>query len=256
MKAEIRTETRTSRRAKSKRPVLVTSRAEDATLPKDEQIAVEESQEEAQVEVTEPEKPAKRLPRFFSSVAEKPSDQPKVDPDVARLDRALRGKTGSATPPKESKKSAPAEVKHTAKEYTPKPRSKFKTRWIYGMGLYLVVADFLGVYITNWMVANHLDGQVFKLGSFVATRSTVIFLSILVILLLALAKFDLIPRSLGGFGAADKAGAGNKGKASAPSFESKAAQPVVKQGVKGSDDALYQEYRSNQRYFQKRDRKK
>jgi hypothetical protein len=169
----------------------------------------------------------------------------------------LRGKTGSTISAKEDKKATAVEVKHTtAKENSPKPRSKFKTRWIYGMGLYLVVADFLGVYITNWMVANHLDATVFQLGSFSASRSTLIFLSILVILLLALAKFDLIPRSLGGFGGST----GNKGttgkKANAPSFESKAAQPVVKQGVKGSDDALYQEYRSNQRYFQKRDRKK
>ena len=39
-------------------------------------------------------------------------------------------------------------------------------------------------------------------------------------------------------------------------FTSKAAPPTMKQGVQGEDDALYQEYRENQRYFQKRDRRR
>jgi len=46
------------------------------------------------------------------------------------------------------------------------------------------------------------------------------------------------------------------GQSSSQSENTKDSQPTIKQGVKGADDDLYQEYREQQRYLQKRERKK
>jgi len=128
------------------------------------------------------------------------------------------------------------------------------------MVIYLLVADFLGIYITNFMQANKLDTLLFNLGPVKATTSTVIFLALLVVILIVMARFDLIPRSFGAM-AGGSAGRGASSKTSnsktkdAPTFDTKTT-PSIKQGVKGADDNLYKEYRENQRYFQRKDRKR
>jgi len=75
-----------------------------------------------------------------------------------------------------------------------------------------------------------------------------------VLLLIVLARFDLVPRSLGG--AARPAPKGTTSNTSRSSGAGSKGQPTIKQGVKGANDDLYQEYRQNQRYWQRRDRKK
>jgi hypothetical protein len=251
---------------RAKRPVLVTEQ-ESTLLSESTTLTVEEEQPSAEVASTEKalnneESGRKRGPRFFSSVdkVEKVSDQPKADPIAARLARALRGKGADAPKEKETVKekkgvtgSGKAGVAAPAR-----PKSGFKMKYIWGMMIYLLAADFLGVWIQSWMQSQGLDAVVFTISTFQAKRSTLVFLALLVIILVVMARLDLIPRS---FGAAMSGSATQRKDApqtgtKTPTFETREAQPTIKQGVKGSNDDLYREYRENQRYFQKRDRKR
>jgi hypothetical protein len=247
-------------RAARNRPVLVTGE-ETATVveepvgaPEPVAIAVEES-------VSEPIKP-RRGPRFFANIGKTvtPETTEEADPKAARLARAMHGKAAIT---KEAPISAP---KQSTPAATParsgaavKPAARpggFKMRYIVGMMIYLLVADVLGGLITTFFTNNHLDSTLFTWGPIVGKTSTIVFLAILVVLLILMARFDLLPRT---FGAAMGTGAAARAKTTgkdAPTFESKPAQPTIKQGVQGADDDLYKEYRENQRYFQKRDRKR
>ncbi|HEX7734411.1 MAG TPA: hypothetical protein VF458_06105 [Ktedonobacteraceae bacterium] len=224
--------------------------------------------EETTAAVAVEEKPAgedqrgrKRGPGFLSSAgkAEKTSDRPKADPIAARLSRALRGKGTESSKEKEPVKESKASNNASKAGATTatRPKSNFKMKYIWGMALYLLIADFLGVWIQSWMKSQGLDAVVFTLGTFQASRSTLVFLALLVIILVLMARFDMIPRS---FGAAmngqSTQRAGSKTVAKTPTFESRDAQPTIKQGVKGANDELYREYRETQRYFQKRDRRR
>lgn len=246
---------------RANRPVLVTEQnSAEHTTPitqvseEPTQVAVEENP--AATEATT----RKRGPRFFSNVgkAEKGEEQPKADPGTARMARALRGKfLGSPKESTNEKKVTPNTPK--AASATTRPRSGFKMKYIWGMVAYLLIADVLGVWITQLMQANHVDALVFTLGPFRAERSTLVFLALLVIILIVMARFDLIPRSLGA-AMSSSSPAPRKGTTTSgsktPTFEARSSQPSMKQGVKGASDDLYKEYRENQRYFQKRDRKR
>ena len=247
------------------RPILVT---DQGGAGNDEPQAVEEEMQPEVPVALQTSEPAekKHRPAFFLNIgrADKNADQPQADPKAARMARAMRGRSAETAPEKEQakeKKVTPAASGASRAGAAPtRPRSGFKMRYILGMVAYLLIADFLGVWITNWMVANKLDALVFTIGPFRAERSTLIFLALLVIILVVMAKLDLIPRSLsamsGGTPAPRKGPGAPPAKAATSTFETKTPQPTMKQGVKGKDDALYQEYRENQRYFQKRDRKR
>ncbi len=247
------------------RPVLVTEQ-EGAKLDEPTSQALEEAMQPevpVAVQVAEPVE-RKRKPDFFSNIGrtDKSADQPVADPKAARMARAMRGKSVEASQEKEpakEKKAAATSSAPRASAAPARPRSGFKMRYIIGMMAYLLIADFLGVWITNWMVSNRLDALVFTIGPFRAERSTLVFLALLIIILVVMAKFDLIPRSLSAMGSTPpprKGAAAPPRKAAVSTFETKAPQPTVKQGVKGANDDLYQEYLENQRYFQKRDRKR
>lgn len=255
----------TSKRAhRANRPVLVTEKA-GAGIDEPTQQAIEAAMQPevpAAAEVSEPVE-RKRRPGFFANIGrtEKDASEKKADPQAARMARAMRGKGAEIPKEKEqakAKKAVASSSSARAGAVPARPRSGFKMRYIMGMMAYLLIADFLGIWITNWMVANKLDGVVFTIGSFRATRSTLIFLALLIVILVVMARLNLIPRSLRGMSEPStprKVNAPAK-KASDSSFETKPAQPAAKQGVKGAHDDLYQEYRANQRYFQKRDRKR
>jgi hypothetical protein len=252
---------------RAKRPVLVTEQ-ERATRSEGPGKAAEEAQPATQVAVeeqpgTREEAGNKRGPRFFSSVgkAEKVSDQPKADPIAARLARALRGKSVDA--PKENeavkeKKAATTSARSGGATASTRPKSGFKMKYIWGMMIYLLIADFLGVWITDFMKSRGLDAVVFTISTFQASRSTLVFLALLIIILVLMARFDLIPRSLGAAmnGSSPAGRNAPSSKSKAPTFDSRESQPTIKQGVQGANDDLYREYRQNQRYFQKRDRKR
>ena len=276
MSQEYSSSKRTRRTARSQRnkPVLVTNTNNDIENSENENSAVGTATiaepKPLIVPIAEPvEKPARKLPGFFSTVKkdelETASKETKVAEVVqARLARATRGKApveAIGTVPAKAGKSPSVESKGTASTSTTKPATKpqglFKTRYIIGMGVYLIAADFLGLYEQRFLQYLGLEKELTQFNLFGSTlhvnTSTIVFLASLVIILVLLARFDLIPRSLGGASAAQRRAnqAQTKNTGTATPGE-RVIPPTVRQGVKGSDDTLYQQYRTSQRRQKKR----
>lgn len=245
-------------------PVLVKGEAQE----QDVQATEETMQPVAQVAVEEPppsvaetpKAPRRRMPAFFTNIGAASKETAQADPNAARMARALRNKsTERASEATATTKKPAAAAK--ASSVPNRPPSRFKMRYLWGMMIYVLIAEYLGTFVTGYMQANHLDSLLFQvstpLGPLKFLTSTLVFLALLVVILIVMARFDLIPRSLGAMaGSPPPRGSAAGSSKQAPSFETRALQPTMKQGVKGSDDDLYQEYRANQRYFQKRDRKR
>ncbi len=112
------------------------------------------------------------------------------------------------------------------------------------------------------MRAYHLDFDLTQFSLFgskiVVSTSTVVFLATLVIILVALARFDLIPRNfsaiMGGKPTSQQnsRGSSSSGKNQGSSEGGRNIPPTMKQGVKGENDDLYQEYRANQKRAKKK----
>jgi len=219
------------------------------------QAAAEEAPEAA---------PVKKRPGFFSTIGKK---EETADAAAARLARATRNKTAAAPVKKEDKevqatrkpeplavaKSAPTRAGGKA---APAPRrGGFKPRHLIGILAYLLVADVVGVYEKSWLVSAHAEKLLFSLGPLPIYVSTVLFLLTLVVLLIVLARFDLVPRSLTPSSRQPLTTGRDSNKSDSGSDGPKNT-PNMKQGVKGANDDLYQEYRETQRYWQRRDRKK
>ena len=263
---------RRSNRGRAGRPVLVTS-SDSTNTPMNEEQATSSIATETATEVAEPEPLAvptpaptgqRRLPRFFSNVSKSEQENQETTHEQsvaqARIARATRGKTAAVPAAKadsetnEKAITKPAVTPRPAATRPPAQTGFFKTRYIIGLGIYLLVADFVGVYeaqlLTQWKLERLLTQfSLFGLPIQVRT-STIVFLATLVIVLVLLAYFDLLPRSLG---AARNTGAGSTSRttSSGTSVE-RTPQPTMRQGVKGSSDDLYQAYRSNQRREKKR----
>lgn len=255
---------RRAARTQRNKPILVTNtNNEDGNAEKDRSSigAATQTIDEPQalvVPTPEPvEQSARRLPRFFSNV--KKSEEDSVQKEAkeaevvqARLTRATRGKTvveapAARTTPAESKK-APAIVPSKA---TPARKGMFKTRHIIGIGIYLIAADFLGLYVQKLLVSLGLEKELIPPitlfgGQLHVMTSTVAFLALIVIILILLARFDLIPRSLGG-ASRTRTTAGQSQTRGTTAQGERVVPPTVRQGIKGADDTLYQQYRSNQR---------
>ena len=250
------------------RPVLVTGDTTD-------QLSSDSIQEDAMnrvptqtaTEETSDAAPARKRPGFFSTIGKR---EETADAAAARLARATRNKT-AAPVKKESKevqstkKQTPLAVAKNAPtraggRAAPAPRrGGFKPRHLIGILAYLIVADVVGVYEKSWLVSAHAEKLLFSLGPLPIYVSTVLFLLTLVVLLVVLARFDLVPRSLtpaprqpvtGGKGQTQNNNTSDTGS------DGPQNTPNMKQGVKGANDDLYQEYRETQRYWQRRDRKK
>jgi len=213
------------------------------------------------------ETPVKKRPGFFSTLGGKKEET--TDAAAARIARATRNKAPTSAKKetneaRATKKPEPQSVARSTPSRTggraaPAPRrGGFKPRHLIGILLYLIVADVAGVYEKSLL--GKADKLLFSLGPLPIYTSTVLFLLTLVILLIVLARFDLVPRSLTpasrlpattGKGPSQQ----NKDVSDRDSNASRNA-PGTKQGVKGANDDLYQEYRETQRYWQRRDRKK
>lgn len=267
-----------SNRSGRSRPVLVTGDTTDQISGDAAQedgangISIQADMDTQMDTITRPaqtateETPVKKRPGFFSTLGGKKEET--TDAAAARLARATRNKApaptkkethdGKATkkPEPPVAKSAPA---RTGGRAAPAPRrGGFKPRHLIGILLYLIVADVAGVYEKS-LLGKH-DNLLLSLGPLPIYTSTVLFLLTLIILLIVLARLDLVPRSLtpaprqpatGGKGPSQQ----NKDVPDTGPNASKNA-PGMKQGVKGDNDDLYQEYRETQRYWQRRDRKK
>lgn len=255
---------RRSARVPRNRPVLVTSTESEGNeqneqFGEDTSPTLEESLAEVQAQNPAVAPSKRRLPNFFSTVGKRapaPASQ-ETDAAQARLARATRGKvspTRSST--SSEQKSEVTREKEPARTTQPaRPASAFKTRYLIGMGIYLLGANFIGVFVTSFFQSNHLDSilTTFNLfgGVIVVRTSTLAYLAILVILLVLLARFDLIPRNFSamtGMSSSQSSRRGGSSNTNRNSSENaRNTPPAMKQGVKGADDDLYQEYRSNQR---------
>ncbi|HYX50883.1 MAG TPA: hypothetical protein VE843_14130 [Ktedonobacteraceae bacterium] len=256
-----------SKSSSKKRPVLVTSTSNDVAT-KDESVeatseTVQLSEEAVPTTTVEDTQP-RRFPKFFSSVGKNEKNNTvEADQASARIARATRNSAAASTNNRAVKESKPAPSQSSTNKVAPKPAPKaqprpggFKTKYLYGMIIYVIVAMFVGQYERAFLVSNHIDKVLFQIGSFAVTTSTALYLLTLIILLVVLARFDLIPRSLGAMSGQSTSQSGRSGQSSSHSENTKNTQPTMKQGVKGADDDLYQEYREQQRYLQKRERKK
>jgi hypothetical protein len=250
-------------RSQRNRPVLVTENSADEAQTLQETSPVES--EAAPVEPpTTAAKARRKLPNFFSTIgksnAESENDKPQVDPAQARLARATRTpKSVTQSTKAISKVTTPETAKETEKPVakpaaTPakKPASAFKTKHIIGIAIYLLAANFVGLFETAGLNQLHANRNLTKFNLFgnpvTISTSTVVFLITLIVILVLLAKFDFIPRSLGPTPPA------RTGKTSSSNNTQtvKTPPPVIRPGVKGSDDKLYEEYRLNQRRDKKR----
>ncbi len=274
MSQEYSSSKRTRRTARSQRnkPILVTSsnnEVENGEVEHTVSTATINEPKPLIVPTPEPiEKPSRKLPSFFSTV--KKSEQDTIPKETkesevvqARLARATRGKVpveAIGTVPAKTSKSPVVESKSTATTTAAKPAkppSLFKTRYIIGMGVYLIAADFLGLYEQKFLQYLGLEKQLTQFNLFGGTlhvnTSTIVFLASLVIILVLLARFDLIPRSLGGAtGAQRRTGQAQTKNNGTTSSGERVIPPTVRQGVKGTDDTLYQQYRTSQRRQKKR----
>jgi len=265
--------TKRSARAGRNRPVLVTSQdgeGNELTGVEEKTPTVEESVAEVEAQNPPVASPRRRMPAFFSTIGKRSQTEEEaqeVDPAQARIARATRSKTTTTKASSEDKVKQKPEVKKEAvssrSTASSRPNSIFKTRYLIGMGIYLLVANFIGAFETNILRDNHLDVRLAQFNLFgapiVISTSTIVFLATLVILLVALARFDLIPRNFSAMMGGSSSQQNRRGSSSGSSSRNQGTTeggrnipPSMKQGVKGADDDLYQEYRSNQRRAKKK----
>jgi hypothetical protein len=283
MSQDYTSENRKARRAartNRNRPVLVTSASEE----QEAQTNGTSSKEGAPSEVASampvqelppliiptpaPTKPKGRtLPGFLPSrknTDEQPKEAKESDIAQARLARATRKippATSKTTDVKEKdekpaviKASTPAATSKATSSASARPASPFKTRYIFGMVLYLLCANFIGVFEQGILQSYHLDAELTRFnlfgGTIIIRTSTLVFLLTLVIILVILARLDLIPRSLGAAMGTPARKTTSTSNASANGERTQ--QPTMRQGVQGADDKLYQEYRTAQRREKKK----
>ncbi|HLI91694.1 MAG TPA: hypothetical protein VKV37_23610 [Ktedonobacteraceae bacterium] len=268
---------RRAARAQRNRPVLVTSKdSATSERPVEELSPVDNSAGEetpplletsmAELEQSayvEPAPRARRFPRFFSS-QDKPAQQTISEEEIARarIARATRGRQGNRTV-QASAASETAQAgtrtegmpaRPAASGRTPvRQPSPFKTRYILGFAIYLLAANFIGVYETEFLRSIHADSVLAQFplfgGMAVIRSSTLLFLATLILILILLVKFDLIPRNLGSMMApppSNRSGQGRSG-GSDGGGRVRNVPPPMRQGVRGADDDLYQQYRASQR---------
>ncbi len=251
--------------ASTEQDAMVSPEQEDATLATpttDSAVAVEAQPTISTTTTKKTTGSSRRLPGFFSTVGRKQQEESTTEADIAqaRIARATRGKTpAKAASATETTEVAKSEPRKTAASTTTRPRSAFKTRYLFGMAIYLLAANFIGVILTNAFASNGIDRLLtsFNLfGGIIQIRtSTLAYLAILVILLIALAYFDLIPRSfsaLSGQKQPVKRGTSSTRQNSSDNVLVRNTPPPMRQGVKGADDDLYEEYRFNQRRSKKK----
>jgi hypothetical protein len=256
---------RRAARAGRKRPELVTStpmeEMKDDSFTADDSPTLEESQQKLEATAATPRK--RKLANFFSTVgrSDKTSEAQENEVAQARLARATGSKGSSAA--KNDSNSEVKEDKATAKASTPtrttpaRRSTSFKTKYLLGFAIYLFGANFLSIFERQYMIANHLEDPnhpAFHLGPLAFGPFEVVYLATLILLLILLARLDLIPRSLGALTGQQPTQQGKRSTSNDQNTAESARtqQPTVRQGVKGADDDLYQEYRANQRRTRKR----
>ncbi len=253
-------------RAQRNQPVLVTSVASEQEAQPVEAMATPEPEPISLVDA--PSTPKRRVAGFFSTVGKEDTATPTKEDDIvkARLTRATHGKTatGKATP-----KETPAIEKKPAvsKAATPtrsgQPQKKpglFKPRYIFGMIVYLVAADFLGNFEKNILTSMGAERTLTKFNLFslpiTVSSSGLLFIVSLIIILVILVRLDFLPTNLNAMAGNQSARRGtttrNTTSRDAGGDGPRPQPPTMKQGVQGDHDDLYRSYRTNQRREKKR----
>ncbi len=252
-----RRSTRRAARAGRNRPELVTSTSEvknDAPILETDQPTEEATLAPNEQPVSSPS-PARRLADFFSTVGRSEKSQAAQETEVAqaRLARATRGKASVSTndsPSSETRQQPKASA--PARTTPARPARPFKTKYLLGIAIYLFGAQFIGSIEQRYLHAIGLDVPLGHFFGFTIMTWQVVYLATLLVLLLILARLDLVPRSLGAM-SGQQSSQSRRGTPQGTSEDNiKSPPPTMKQGVKGEDDDLYQEYRSNQRRAKKR----
>lgn len=244
------------------RPVLVTPGESESSNEQSIQAdmpTIEESQAEVEQQNVPVAPTKRRLPNFFSSIGKsaEPAAQEK-DAAQVRVARATAKvastKGGKATTEEKQTQSTKPEAKAPAKtSASARPSGAFKPRYLIGMMIYLLGASLIGQYERAFLVSQHLDSNLFSFFGGQVTTSTLVFLATLVVLLVILVRLDLIPRSFSAMSGQNSAQARRNQASSRETSEGgKTPPPTMRQGVKGADDDLYQEYRANQRREKKK----
>lgn len=261
-----------SARAGRNRPMLVTSQdgeGNELVSLEESSPTLEESRAEVEAQNAPVAAPKRRMPAFFSTVGrrthtEEPQETQETDQAQARIARATRNKNAVTKATSEAKKPEVKRESASSRSAAPsRPKSLFKTRYLIGMGLYLLAANFIGIFETQFLRAYHLDAVLTKFNLFgsniTISTSTLVFLGTLVIILVALARFDLIPRNFSAMMGGSASSQQNRRGSSASSNKNQSTAdggrtipPSLKQGVKGANDNLYQEFRSKQRRAKKK----
>src|SRR5579864_3703571 len=171
-------------RAGRNRPVLVTPNADsEVTQDQPAEEISDATQPVAEVATTTTDEAPRprRLPKFFSSVGRNEQQQAiTANPEAARIARATR--SANSRPAKESKaeeSSAPAQTSANqapakaapATSSRPRPASAFKMRYLFGILLYLILAELIGGFERSLLIANKLDKLLFQIGPVAVTTS-------------------------------------------------------------------------------------
>lgn len=247
-------------RAQRNYPVLVTPGASEQ-----EELPVEETPVpdlEPVTLVDTPPTPKRRIAGFFSTVGKEDAatETKEIDIAKARIARATRGKatTGKAGQevPEAEKKPAVSKAGTAARASQPQKKpSLFKPRYIFGMLVYLIAADFLGTIETNILTQLGVQKVLSKFNLFgfpvTVTSSGLTFIATLIIILIVLVRLDFLPTNLNAMAGTQPARKGTTAKNTtardAGGDGPRTQPPTLKQGVQGADDDLYRAYRTNQR---------
>lgn len=256
---------RRSNRAGRSRPVLITPAStqngvEDGaardTVERDVPALSSSANQQDMTTAAETQTPRPRmLPRFFSSVAK--SSQPQsVDSKQARIARATHNKAPViAKDGKASVSPQPKQAASSARPVPARPASPFKMRHIIGILIYMLAAQFVGIGLQTLFISQHIERVLvptFKMPIFntpvTITTSTAAFLIVLVVLLIVLARLDLVPTSFSSASQQAQRGRNTPKIRQQDTEGPRDALPNTRQGVQGSNDDLYQEYQELQRY--------
>ena len=235
--------------AQQNKPVLVTGDTEQDTTVA---TASTETEQEETIPVSETKVVQPRR-GFLSVIGKRPESRgnQEIDATQARLARATRARKGdqqSAAAEGQQEEAQPEKKPVRAAARAPqRPASAFKFKYIIGMFLYLTVAELLGGYEISFVRNSSLEGVLFTFNLFGAKQAidtaTIVYLATLIILLVALARFDLIPRSLTPASTSSarqtQRGTSSQDSEPAPKF----TPPPVREGVRGESDDLYRQYR-------------
>ncbi|MBV9257057.1 MAG: hypothetical protein JO215_03455 [Ktedonobacteraceae bacterium] len=253
-------------RAQRNRPVLVTPDAsEQEVLPAEETSTPDTG---PMTLVDTPPTPKRRIAGFFSTVGKSDSATEIKESDIAkaRLARATHGKATTGKPdikeetPEAEKKPAASKTGTSARPGQQKPPSLFKPRYIFGMIVYLIAADFLGTFERNILTSMGVEHLITKFSLFgfpiTVTPSGLTYIATLIIILIILVRMDFLPTSLNAMAGNQPARRGTTARNTTSRDTGgdgpRPQPPAIRQGVQGADDDLYRAYRTNQRREKKR----